>query len=426
MKSLAEQLNTTLSQSVAGRLLSDMGERMFFPRGIVAQSAEAQRRADRFNATVGMACSQKRPIILPTLQRHIPTLGPKESVAYAPTAGQPALRDAWKQLLVSKNPSLQDKRFLLPIVTSGITHGISILADLFADEADTLIVPDLYWGNYRLIFQERRKATIAPFPFFTESGTFNLDALNQVLEQQTKKTIIILNFPNNPSGYSLTTAEVAALQEMVKRHADRGLDMLVIFDDAYFGLFYEKDIMRESLFALFCDLHENILAVKADGITKEDYAWGLRVGFLTFGGRELDDAKYEALEKKTMGAIRSSVSNVSNVSQHLALKLFQDSKYSHEKKEYLEILQARYEIVQSCLAKKDHSLLTPLPFNSGYFMAFILQKGSAEMLRLALLEKGIGVIAVNEQIVRVAFASVDADVLSLLYDELYAAAGQLT
>jgi hypothetical protein len=35
-----------------------------------------------------------------------------------------------------------------------------------------------------------------------------------------------------------------------------------------------------------CDAHPNILAVKLDGPTKEDYVWGFRVGFLTFGIRD--------------------------------------------------------------------------------------------------------------------------------------------
>ena len=48
-----------------------------------------------------------------------------------------------------------------------------------------------------------------------------------------------------------------------------------------FGLVYENGIFKESLFSKLADLHENVLAVKVDGATKEDYAWGFRVGFIT-------------------------------------------------------------------------------------------------------------------------------------------------
>ena len=69
----------------------------------------------------------------------------------------------------------------------------------------------------------------------------------------------------------------------VRSAAQRGLKLVVLVDDAYFGLVYEAGVMRESLFALLCGLHPNLLAVKLDGPTKEDYVWGFRVGFLTYG-----------------------------------------------------------------------------------------------------------------------------------------------
>ena len=59
------------------------------------------------------------------------------------------------------------------------------------------------------------------------------------------------------------------------------MKLVVLLDDAYFGLFYE-DSIKESLFGLLADTHPNILPVKIDGATKENYVWGLRVGFITY------------------------------------------------------------------------------------------------------------------------------------------------
>ena len=50
--SLAESLNNTLRPTVAYRLLSDMGQRMFFPKGIIAQGAEAKKFGKKTNATI--------------------------------------------------------------------------------------------------------------------------------------------------------------------------------------------------------------------------------------------------------------------------------------------------------------------------------------------------------------------------------------
>ncbi len=64
MNELAVELNTILEDSVAYGFLSDKGKRMFFPKGIVAQSAEAGEKAKRYNATVGLATNHGEPFCL--------------------------------------------------------------------------------------------------------------------------------------------------------------------------------------------------------------------------------------------------------------------------------------------------------------------------------------------------------------------------
>ena len=57
MNPLAQELNQTIEQKspqVHG-MLSDLGKNMFFPKGILSQSAEAKEKANRFNATIGIA-----------------------------------------------------------------------------------------------------------------------------------------------------------------------------------------------------------------------------------------------------------------------------------------------------------------------------------------------------------------------------------
>ena len=86
-----------------------------------------------------------------------------------------------------------------------------------------------------------------------------------------------------------------------------------------------KRAIRESLFARLCDRHPKLLAVKLDGATKEMFVWGLRVGFITYGTRVSGDvpAFYDALERKTAGNIRGTVSNASHLSQSIVRKALQ-------------------------------------------------------------------------------------------------------
>ena len=102
------------------------------------------------------------PMTLPLIQDLTGNLPTAETVAYAPTPGVPALRDAWKKQMLAKNPGLVGRpQTTRPMVVPGLTAGITMIADLFTGAGDTLLVPDLFWGNYRLIFEERRQCGYA-------------------------------------------------------------------------------------------------------------------------------------------------------------------------------------------------------------------------------------------------------------------------
>ncbi|MFQ3547608.1 MAG: aminotransferase class I/II-fold pyridoxal phosphate-dependent enzyme [Termitinemataceae bacterium] len=433
MNPLALELNKELEETVAFRLLSSLGKRLYFPKGIIAQSGEAKKFAHKANATIGMAYDSGRPLILSVIAEGMPTLSSVEAVTYAPTAGVEKARQLWKDAIAAKNPSLDPAVISLPVVVPGLTAGISYVADLFLDEGDAIIVSDPCWDNYSLIFSERRGADVIEAPFFASGSGLNIDGIQQTVRKAaaTGAVRLILNFPNNPSGYSPTRKEADALIDLLKEVADQGADVLVICDDAYFGLFYEPEVYNESLFARLATAHERILAVKIDGPTKEDYVWGLRMGFVTFGSAGLQEHHYEALIKKLMGTIRSSVSCSNTPAQHLMIKTIEDPRTEGEKNRYREILQKRYEMVKGLVAAhKGHPVLEALPFNSGYFMSFRCKGIDPEQLRQKLLkEHGIGTIALTSssgnQYLRVAFSSVEAEHLNLVYKTIFAVASEL-
>ncbi|MDR2068953.1 MAG: aminotransferase class I/II-fold pyridoxal phosphate-dependent enzyme, partial [Spirochaetaceae bacterium] len=428
MNPLADELNSVLDGTIAGRLLSDLGRRFYFPRGIIAQSAEAKKSAHTANGTIGMAYSKGKPLILSAITDSMPTLSAEEAVAYAPTAGVEKVRQIWKDLLIQKNPSLDRERISLPVVVPGLTAGLSCTADMFLGKDDVLLASDPCWDNYSLITEIRREAKLTGVPFFGNPGQpsfgapgrgLDLEGINRAVKNAAKTgTVrIIFNFPNNPSGYSPTIVEEENLVQIIRETAESGADVLVICDDAYFGLFYEEAVSRESLFVRFADLHEKVLAVKIDGPIKEDYVWGLRTGFLTYGSRGLHSAHYDTLVKKLMGAIRSSVSCANTPAQYLILKAMEDKRTGEEKKRYRNMMQRRYDGVKAFVqSHPDHPVLKPLPFNSGYFMSFRCVGVDAGALRQELLDRhGIGVIALGEHFLRIAFSCIDEEKISETY-----------
>jgi len=393
--------NSALLSTILTPFLSARGRAARWPaKGILQQAAEAKGTA--INATIGIALDDEgEPLVLGAVARRV-SLPPSEIVAYAPGFGLPELRTAWKDGLVKKNPSLRGVAFSLPVVTAGLTHALRIAGELFLDPGEKLVLAAPFWGNYQLIFGGVG-AHLDAVPLLTDnidSGhRLNIDGLRASLAGGSKRAVLF-NFPHNPTGYAPTLAEADAIVRLLREAAARG-PLVVLLDDAYFGFCYEEGVLRESLFARLASLHENLLAVKVDGASKEEYAWGLRVGFLTFGGKGLAAAEHEALASKSAALVRASVSNAPRLSQRLILDALRDPQHEEEQAEKHALLKRRYEAAKTAVQKHG---LAALPFNSGYFLC--LRIAGAERARSALLKEGVGVIALPGNLLRIAYSSV--------------------
>ena len=427
---LAVELNEIIRENAPAlyRALSALGRELFFPRGILSQTAEAKKEAHLYNATIGIAIQQGEPLHLPSLKMHLYEMEPSEAFPYAPATGLLELRRLWQKHQLDVNPGLEGKSLSLPVVTSGLTHGLSICADIFCNAGDVLLLPDKIWGNYRMIFETRRGADIHQFPFFDDQGDINLPAFRQALFSliDRPKVLVLLNFPNNPTGYTPTSAEAEAIAAVLVEAAESGGNIVAITDDAYFGLFYEDDLLKESLFSLIASAHPNLSTVKLDGATKEAYVWGFRVGFITFSiaGEGDNEAVYEAMEKKVGGLIRGTISNCSMLAQSLLVKAINHPGYQEEREEKYQVMKERYDEVREVASQPRYAeVFEPYPFNSGYFMCIRLKQASAEQLRRRLLEEhGIGVIALGEKDLRIAFSCLETEQVKDLFDILYIAA----
>lgn len=428
MNPQAQALNDIILQEnpAVFELLSEKGKTIFFPKkGILGQSADAKE--SEINATIGAAVEDDgTPMRLKVIEDKI-DIDPALAFPYAPSFGRPDIRNKWKEMIYAKNPSLDGVELSLPVVTNALTHGISMMGYMFLDAGESVISPNLFWGNYNLTLNQAYQTTIDTFNLFKDGG-FDVEALRSKLAQGGigKKTLV-LNFPNNPSGYTPTVAEMDAIVAVIKESAEAGNKLLVVTDDAYFGLVFEDGIATESVFAALATLHENVLAVKVDGATKEDYVWGFRVGFITYGVKGGTPELYAALAEKTAGAIRGNISNASNLSQSLLLQAFESPEYAAQKARKEEIMQERYDAVKATLVDTKYAdYFTALPYNSGYFMCVTLADGiDGEELRSLLNTKySIGVINLNN-IIRLAYSAVAAKDIQRMFDGIYAACQEL-
>lgn len=423
MNEIAKEMNSIIQEKspTLFSVLSDFGKEIYMPKGIISQSAEAKLHAYECNATIGIAKENGEPMYLSAVNKFFNYLTPSEIFPYATPFGLPELRKLWKQKILKEN-KLEDKNISLPIVTHALTNGLMLVGDLFVNAGDDIYIPDKLWGNYKLIYQVRYKANIINYDFFDDSlKGFNLDSLKEALNNSKKEKIVLLfNFPNNPTGYTPREEEADAIKEIVLDFANRGKKILVVADDAYFGLSFEDNLLEGSIFSKFTEAHPNIVAVKLDGFTKELFVWGFRIGFITFADHSQNKNVYEIMEKKTAAAIRCSISNCSHPAQSICLKLLSEDGFKKEKEEKFKELKRRAEKVKEIVHnEKFKKLWDVYPFNSGYFMCLRLKGVDSNKVREhALKEHGIGTIAIGESDLRIAFSSVSIEKIDKLFDLL--------
>lgn len=405
-------------------LLSKKGRAIYYPsKGILAQGAAA--RGKDINATIGTAYEDDgTPMILPGLANLL-NIGTNDAFPYAPSQGVNTLRIKWQELIREKNPSLGDTPISLPVAACGVTNALSIIGYMFVDPGDEIIVSDLYWENYDLVLTNAYDAELKCFNFFRE-GSFDTTSFREAVNAAPAgKKIVLLNFPNNPSGYTPSPQAANEIVAALTESAENGNKLVVILDDSYFGLIFEDGILEESLFARLSSTHENLLAIKADGITKEEYAWGFRVGFITYGIKNSTPDLYAALEGKTSGAIRGNISNASHPSQSMFLNSLQSGTHQAEKDRNRALIRERYLKVKEVLEAHPEygDYFNSLPFNSGYFMCIRLNNLDPDTVWRLLLDKyDTGVICYGDKgMFRIAFASTPAAKIEKLFDNIYAA-----
>lgn len=423
MHKLATELNQIIQNENPHvfEMLSDLGKQMYFPtEGILSQSAEAKNKAFRFNATIGTAIEKGKPMHLKVIQDKLSAYNPSDLYPYAPPAGKPELRKEWRKKMLVDNPALEGQTFSNPIVTNALTHGLSITADLFAEKGDTLIIPDQNWENYDMVFNIRRGTTITTYPLYDDNGLFNADGLREAILAQKGhgKAIVLLNFPNNPTGYTPNAQEGASIVQAILDGANAGVNVVAITDDAYFSLFFE-DSLTESLFGALSNIHERVLAVKVDGATKEEYVWGFRVGFITFGNKS--EALLKALEEKAIGIIRATISSGPHPSQTFLLDALKSPEFVTQRQEKFDIMKNRANKVKEVLdSSKFEDAWDYYPFNSGYFMCLKLKTTNAEQVRQVALEKyGVGTISLSDTDLRVAFSCIEEEDIEEMFHLIY-------
>ena len=422
-----DQINQVLENEAPAlfKMLSPLGREAYFPPDIPFQAKEAA--GTDFNGTIGVFTDGAgNAVPLPSMAAALDFEGQEQNRAflYSPVLGIPAVRDAWQHWQRTGQTDLEptaDQVTAKPIVLGGLTHGLSMVADLFAGPGRHLVVGKPFWGNYRQVFRLRTGASMVEVDVY-QDRRYAPSALVGALKQLPagESALVIVNFPSNPGGYSPTVEERAELKAgLVEVAADRPL--MVLCDDAYGGLVFADGVPNRSFFWDVLGAHENLVPVKVDGATKEFSFFGGRVAFLTFG-LDLTEGATHAIENKIQCLSRATVGSPSATAQMILLRSLESGRTFDEVDAIRKVARERYDAVQPALAELDPSLLRPLPFNSGFFVLMELAEEldlDPHAVRKHLIENhSTGIVAIRPNYLRVALCSVSAEALPEMFKRI--------
>lgn len=151
---------------------------------------------------------------------------------YAPVQGDAVLLDAIEASLAQKLGHAPERAGLQ--VMAGATAGLTCVAAALLEPGDEVVLPGPYWPLIRGILRSRGAVPVE-VPLFDRLNDPRFDpiaAIEGALSART--TAVYLNSPNNPTGASLTLAQLQALAELASA---RGL--WVICDQVYEELFLD-------------------------------------------------------------------------------------------------------------------------------------------------------------------------------------------
>ena len=218
---------------------------------------------------------------------------------YPPLGGTEALRQA-----VAEKFQREHGLAIRPadvLVTNGGKQAIFNVLMALTEAGDEVIIPAPAWAGYEQTVNFAGARTVfVPCP--QEDG-FMLQpaALARAITPRSK--LLLLNYPNNPSGAACTADQLLALAEVLRAHPR----LWVLSDDIYEHLLFDGR-KHVTLLGVAPDLADRVVTVS--GVSKTYAMTGWRVGWL-FGPA--------ALVKACTVAQATATSGVSSIGQAAAL-----------------------------------------------------------------------------------------------------------
>lgn len=287
------------------------------------------------------------------------------------------------------------------LITPGAKYAVYLTIRALINPGDEAIWLTPGWVSYPSIVEASGGIPVAVHLKYEENYRITAEALEAAVSDKTK--LLIINYPNNPTGQILTEADIQALTVFLRKHPD----IYVLSDEIYEKIVYDqKQIISLASIPEFFDR-----VVIVNGFSKCSAMTGWRLGYLA-----CNTTMYQVVLK----LFQHSISCTSGFLQRGALTAM-------DCVEETEQMRQAYEKRKNLLVKGIHEipgveLLTP----AGAFYAWVKfdTDMDSETLCNDLLDKakiaGVPGIAYGEEdcvCIRFSFAASE-DVLRTMLERL--------
>jgi aminotransferase len=184
------------------------------------------------------------------------------------------------------------------ITTVGASQAIDISFRTILSQGDEVILPGPIYPGYEPLIK-----LAGATPVYVDTTKTNFKVTRTLLEKHiTNKTkCIVLPYPSNPTGVSLTKAELAEIADLIK-----GKSIFLLADEIYSELSF---LDKHHSIGQFTDIREQLIIVQ--GLSKSHSMTGWRIGYLLAA---------ENIAKHILKVHQYNVSCPSSISQYAALE----------------------------------------------------------------------------------------------------------
>ncbi len=256
------------------------------------------------------------------------------------------------------------------VASPGGTGAINLVVANTLSANETLLIPSIAWGSYRLMAQQH-SLNIATYEVFDENGASveGIKSMCNKIMQQQQKVVVIINDPcQNPTGATLGKEKWQNLISYLNELSKKG-PVIILNDIAYFD--YARDYANiTDYMETFNAISDNMAVVIAFSCSKSLTAYGMRLGASIILAKK--EEKAEHLYNTFMRTARSSWSNVNNGFMDCFVNLLKDHKkeYLAEKQEALDELLKRADLF---LKQADEAGLPYYPYSEGFFITLRIE-----------------------------------------------------